>query len=364
MTTGSYHFGSGYSSELVHRTWTGADGKYETLSSGSERLRWNNFTATEITQIASPSDAGFYCNISGFPGRDDTGALWGASFSDVSNSVLRSQSDLFSNIRRHDFNLGIAIGEGKQTVRLCVDTLKRLGLAALNLKRGNFSEAAYQLGVGGSLNNIRRGYSNDVANRWLELQYGWKPLLNDVYEAAKAFEAIANKPRVQIYKGKGSDRVYCEPSQSPSNYSGGCLVSRVVYSTIELSEDFSISPRASLGLQDPKQVLWEMLPWSFVVDWFIPIGTYLESLQNTPALVGRQRLTKVFKAKSHLVVKIPTYYSNASSYATYRKTIRDCTPGIISSSIPLPKFKSLPDAMSPLHIANAIALAASRFSVR
>jgi len=33
-----------------------------------------------------------------------------------------------------------------------------------------------------------------------------------------------------------------------------------------------------MGLINPAEVAWELTPWSFVVDWFIPVGNFLEAL--------------------------------------------------------------------------------------
>jgi hypothetical protein len=34
----------------------------------------------------------------------------------------------------------------------------------------------------------------------------------------------------------------------------------------------------SAGLVNPLSIAWELLPWSFVVDWFIPVGNTLEAM--------------------------------------------------------------------------------------
>lgn len=39
-----------------------------------------------------------------------------------------------------------------------------------------------------------------------------------------------------------------------------------------------LSALGSLGLTNPLDVAWEVLPFSFVVDWFIPIGNWLNVL--------------------------------------------------------------------------------------
>lgn len=35
---------------------------------------------------------------------------------------------------------------------------------------------------------------------------------------------------------------------------------------------------AQTGIDNPALLAWELLPYSFVVDWFLPVGNYLESL--------------------------------------------------------------------------------------
>jgi len=40
----------------------------------------------------------------------------------------------------------------------------------------------------------------------------------------------------------------------------------------------------SLGLINPLTVAWERMPWSFVVDWFIPVSTFLQALSATIGL--------------------------------------------------------------------------------
>lgn len=36
-----------------------------------------------------------------------------------------------------------------------------------------------------------------------------------------------------------------------------------------------------MGLTNPLEVTWELLPFSFVADWFLPIGDYVSILDST-----------------------------------------------------------------------------------
>ena len=117
-----------------------------------------------------------------------------------------------------------------------------------------------------------------------------------------------------------------------------------------------------LGLADPATVVWELIPYSFVVDWFIPIGSYLENLNQIPTLNGRFLTIKStrFEGSNNGQMIQPPFNKwqkvpniNQSYYRLERT---------VSSSIPVPKpqFNTLPSAMSPTRIWNAIALVVQR----
>lgn len=52
--------------------------------------------------------------------------------------------------------------------------------------------------------------------------------------------------------------------------------------------DASLKTLAQVGITNPAATVWELIPYSFVFDWIIPVGGYLESLD---ALIGVEDLT-------------------------------------------------------------------------
>lgn len=46
-------------------------------------------------------------------------------------------------------------------------------------------------------------------------------------------------------------------------------------------EDPNVAWASSLGLLNPAVLAWESVPFSFVIDWFLPVGNFLQSL-STP----------------------------------------------------------------------------------
>jgi hypothetical protein len=135
---------------------------------------------------------------------------------------------------------------------------------------------------------------------WLELQYGWKPLLKDIHDAAEALALNYNRPSNRISKvtAKSNEKTqwseYRRFSETPPQ---GC---NVVYElsanyrmTVLFEQDSNVKAVQTVGLTNPLTVAWELVPYSFVVDWFLPIGDYLNQLDA--------RLGKTFKGGTRSV---------------------------------------------------------------
>jgi hypothetical protein len=86
------------------------------------------------------------------------------------------------NLKNSKINLGVAWAERSLTARLIGDTAKTLAKSYTHVLRGQTRKAMRSLGVP---NSKSAPVSGNAAGRWLELQYGWKPLLSDVYGALK-----------------------------------------------------------------------------------------------------------------------------------------------------------------------------------
>jgi hypothetical protein len=293
MTTGSY--GSLPPTLLTEgsyskKAWNGADGKYETYA-GKRRIKWNNLSLdAELEQCTSQvfrlsgkrvlggayyeGDYRPVIASTAWAGLTPTGVT-----STDKNRVLQK---ILQKVKGHDFNLAVELGQMNQTVDLLSSNLRKLGRAALSLRHGQFDEAARWLGARPRNTKLR---ASDVSGRWLELQYGWLPLLGSSFDAAKAFEALSNGPRSVQFVASVKVPFVAENSQSPSSFSCKCFGQHLYRLQFELYEELNAARQ--MGLSDPFQVAWELVPWSFVIDWFLPIGTYLSNFYNIPFLKGR-----------------------------------------------------------------------------
>jgi hypothetical protein len=160
--------------------------------------------------------------------------------------------------------------------------------SALALKKGNFPKAIEELWNGKrpkyGTTGPRRGES--TANNWLELQYGWKPLMQSIDGSLRALAKL-NFGDTQIQRVTAS--ATCESqddSTFPMHTTGVPNAGKhTVYQ--QTKTKFVLRFRvasplqafmAQTGFTNPINLGWELLPFSFVADWFLPIGPWLETL--------------------------------------------------------------------------------------
>jgi hypothetical protein len=299
------------------------------------------------------------------------GFSFDAPISWTSNDQLRLLQKLLQRVKSHDFNLAVNLGQLHQMVDLLESNLRKLGRAAIALKRGNFAIAARQLGAKPRGTRLKTG---DISGRWLELQYGWLPLLGDSFEAAKAFEAISNGPRSQLYRVSNKKESIGNGSQSKALFDVPYKERLTRYIQYECVEEMGFARQ--LGLLDPLSVAWELLPWSFVADWFIPIGSYLDLVNQVPSLKGRFLTTEVRKRealgqgkvgiKSNFYQLFGSTWSRPHFYSPTRIPIlrqkRTDLTRTYSESLPVPfPDMHLGGAVQGRRVWNAISLAQQRF---
>lgn len=344
MTSGVY--GStvdfGYGPGGFYKSWSGGDGKYEVLPDGSIRGKWNSFTCLIKSQFGcKQSLAGFWINCDSEP---DWNSTWSSS------DDVKLQSKLSEAIRGHSWNLAVDAAQGRQTVQMVTSTLSTIRRTVRALKRADILQACQLLGV----RPKKKWHSSesDWAGRWLELQYGWLPTLGSVYESAKAYERITEKGRHSTGIVKMTKPGHYNASQSPSNWNGVGPYKHTKRIQFELFEE--LTALRSIGLLDPWSLAWEMLPFSFVVDWFMPIGSYLDNLSILGNVNGRFLTTerRKFQCRGFGLPTSPGYVGAVCNNVVVRVD-RLVQGGL---TVAKPSLISLPDAMSPKRVWNAIAL--------
>lgn len=133
-----------------------------------------------------------------------------------------------------------------------------------------------------------RGVAKRLSSHYLEYIYGIKPALQTVYGIAEQIHRRqASLEHTEVGKAKSIEGV--SSVQVLTCYGGysalpfdGALSKVVKYSgTLSDSDIGSLGDFTSL---DPASIAWELLPWSFVADWFYDVGGYLRNLETAAML--------------------------------------------------------------------------------
>lgn len=264
------------------------------------------------------------------------------------------------------FNLGVFLAEGNQALEMIANSAVRLGKAIEFTRRGNFRAAQRAL-VNGNGRKLK-SKPDDIAGNWLEMQYGWLPLLSDMKSGAEFLAHKLNVPMQQVYKvtrtrANDTPAHFARDPDGSLGYGPGLAVS-YSYTTKQIKAIVSeVDPYKLIGLTDPASVAWEKLPWSFVIDWAIPIGNYLAARGLANSVTGTfVTSTKVATYSRGLVNKDRVVItSGGESYVHSQGSFSR----VISSSldVPLPAFKPLGEIPSWRRAANAVALLTQKRSM-
>lgn len=190
--------------------------------------------------------------------------------SDRSSALTDSYNDSLEKLNtmiRGNTDLSIDLAQGSKTLRLGQDVLK----------------------VVRSLNNLKNPLKmiKAIGNARLTWVYGIKPTLQSIYDAvnfeAKRYNSEFSFTKVRSAKGF---------TASARNYGGQWPVSyykddwfaqgesRTEVGIVLRIPDSPLTQVARLSALNPVSIAWELVPFSFVIDWFYDIGGYLRALET------------------------------------------------------------------------------------
>lgn len=222
------------------------------------------------------------------------------------------------------------------------------------------------------LKDSRENIDQFAASTWLEYTYGWKPLLSDIYSSAEALASlgIEMSGAVRTAKSRFKNSKSDTWPYTVNQFSAKTNVTQTW--SVEIEVEYSIAnggPSFSnvFGLQNPATVVWELVPFSFVVDWFIPIGQSLAALTAYNDLNFHRGYKTTLRTYSGTTIGgTATFRSGSEVYQSV------AVPGVFSGAnffmkrerledFPRYGFPTFKNPMSVSHMTSAVALLQSLF---
>lgn len=187
-------------------------------------------------------------------------------FGELSNKAIQK---LPRAMNGSNFNLPLFLAEAKKTVRM-------VGSAAVDIAKV-----------------IQGGKTNrQVHNLWLEYRYGWRLLIMDIHHALSALHDMRTtgvRQRVKVTAtmesafSSNNNELYADPMGQ--NARCRLLYNSEVkerlgltYTMNYVESGMGLSTLEQFGITNPIALAWELIPYSFVADWFIPVSSYLSTL--------------------------------------------------------------------------------------
>jgi hypothetical protein len=281
-------------------------------------------------------------------------------------------------------NLAEDVAQSHLTVSLMTESFSRFKTFLTLILGGNVP--ALRVFLGGARRSnafltglvvLRRGGLSGVsllAALWLEYRYGWLPFLQDIDASVSAFKSYGLKdPGIVSVSASRRKTTNVVRKVLYASNPDGSFRTRYYYEKVATVcrmgvryklDSKLIATMSGLGLTSPLALTWELVPFSFVVDWLLPIGPALNAFS---AFEGLSFMTgyKTYFTRASVYQKVKEVYVHTdpnplNSYvlnefgACYGERVK--VNRIRLTAFPGNRIPQLKSPFSFIHAANAAAL--------
>jgi hypothetical protein len=279
-------------------------------------------------------------------------------------------------------NVGEDAATAVQTLRLFTNNVKRLGTLISLLRKGDIAGYVKLLGNARGKKRIKSAWNRLnreglagpklLSELWLEYRYGWLPLLSDIEASLNAYSRyVARNPRILTVTASASKSSLATTyiSNLAVITPGKLCATRLSHTRTKCKiglhyhvSDPVKSMFSQLGLTSPISLGWELIPFSFVIDWFLPIGAALNAASAFDGLTFHSGY-KAYRTEKRS--QIDYNLSDTSTDATYDRKEQISGSGTGTSihytrtkltSFPSARVPTVKNPVSLIHAANAVAL--------
>lgn len=219
-----------------------------------------------------------------------------------------------------------------------------------------------------------RNWSRAIGGTYLEHAFGWKPLLHDIEDAYNAYQTLTNRKIGKMISGSAivlEDKTASLNGISPgfnatAKFGPGiydfcrgrdklyeqCQVRYRGYYKAEVNASQWQNVRQAFGFNPEEFVpsVWELLPWSWLIDYFVNIGDLLNnavtSTQGVKWVNRTQRRSSIHTGTAYLdvgFIQASVGYQNPvqgvkSSFGSFEVIRRELIRSP-NSGIPMPRIE-------------------------
>lgn len=224
-----------------------------------------------------------------------------------------------------------------KTVQLFRDSIRTIASTARYLKRGDLRMVYRTLAVDPtSKQHVRLQKSVTASNRWLALQFGILPVVNDIYSCIDILQRDFPSDALSATYAKSLPWEVSNDSLTVE-IEGFTRVSARILANIRISNP-NVFLANQLGVLNPAGVAWDALPGSFILDWMLPVGKFCNSLSNDWGMeLVEPTVSRLISGGCYGHHGDP--FGTAEGYSLFRDTVSPNIPGLFDRAH-LPKVST------------------------
>jgi len=259
------------------------------------------------------------------------GADWTAHLDNIANAVDLALVEAYAKMNSPDVLFRVCYAERAKTAAL-------VGEAAAKADK-----IFRKMQIDRDLARLRgKSVAQALSTAWLTARFGVRPTLADVDGAAKAAAHVKPSAGKLLIERGGTEREFKGSYSSTTSFPGGIQASRVgswhEKAKVSAGVFFSIK-----DISDPEwkahcfgiasdaipASYWEELPYTWLVDYFVKVGDWLQASTPNPFFVVRgdwvttvrRQVNEHHLPQATLYVNLPPYPTYVSGGGQYREEI-------------------------------------------
>lgn len=217
----------------------------------------------------------------------------GSDLTHPTNRALEKFKDKLGS----DAMLATNMFEWRQSLGLIEESAGLLLKSVRQIRRFDFKGAATTLGVRRP-SGLKRN-AKSFGDNFLKFHFGAEPLVNDIYAAVDVLQGEPPPERVSVSTQYKSGPYHS--SDVVRKYTDDYITKVKLTADVRINNP-NLWAANQLGLVNPASWAWEAIPFSFVLDWFVNVGSFLGSFTEYAGLELTNKHYTQFQVGSRLAV--------------------------------------------------------------
>jgi hypothetical protein len=270
-------------------------------------------------------------------------AGWYDAYGRLIDSASNSARERFVSGIQTRANLAVDLAEYHQSTEMITAALQRMVGVVRAVRKKDFGLLLRSVDPRGRkalLKRRRPTWKKAFADNFLEAHFGWQPLMADIHDAAHIMSKPLNQSHQQTHSSERFSYENLSGDHAPDFYDsyGRGLITVKVGGYVQCTNP-ALHLASQFGLTNPLALGYELIPFSFVLDWFSSVGQFISSIDEFAGLELVRPYTVYFFQQTGENYGHGPEWDPPSQSATWSNVSFSRGPGIPSVKLALKPLK-------------------------